>query len=152
MITMDVPLAGNWCLQDVVNEWRGHAFPHGLLSAPRWLAVRLNRFHYNDGRLQKVCSEMGHDFQRPVEIPIFGEQLQCHMESYMLCALAIHLGNSVQQGHCRTLLVDHASGQLHYCDDDKRSKVLRSFDCVASDVYVVFLIRRDVVQCATPVG
>ena len=39
MITMDVPLAGHGCLQDVVNEWRGHAFPRGLLSAPRWLAV-----------------------------------------------------------------------------------------------------------------
>ena len=63
LITLDVPLAGNWCLQDVVNEWRGHAFPDGLLSAPRRLAVRLNRFHYNDGTLQKVRSEMSHDFQ-----------------------------------------------------------------------------------------
>ena len=114
--------------------------------------MRLNRFHYNDDRLQKVRFEMGHDFQRPVEIPIFGEHLQCHMESCVICALAIHLGNSIQQGHYRTLLVDHASGNLRYCDDDKRSKVLRSFDCVASDVYVVFLIRRDIVQCAMPLS
>ena len=70
----------------------------------------------------------------------------------MMCVLAIHLGNSTQQGHYRTLLVDHASGKLHYCDDDKGSKVLRSFDCVAPDVYVVFVIRRDIVQCAMPVS
>ena len=99
------------------------------MSAPRWLAVRLNRFHYNDGRLLKVRSEMDHDFQRPVEIPMFGEQLQCHMESYMLCALSIHLGNNIHQGHYRTLLVDHANGKLPYCDDDKRSKVLCSLCC-----------------------
>ena len=66
MITMDVPLAGPWSLQDVVNGWGNHAFLHGLLLAPQWLAVRLNRFHYADGRLQKVRSETEHAIQGPI--------------------------------------------------------------------------------------
>ena len=95
---------------------------------------------------------MGHDFRRPVEVPIFDGQLQSHMDSYIVCALAIHLGSSIQQGHYRALLVDHVSGYLHYCDDDKRSKVLRNFASVAPDVYVVFLVRREIMQCAAPVN
>ena len=151
IITMDVPITGPWRLQDVVNEWGDPAFPHGLLSAPQWLAVRLNRFHYEDGRLQKVRSEMEHEFQGPIDIPIFRDQLQRSMEPYMICAFAVHLGNNIQHGHYRALLVDHASGKLHYCDDDKRSRVLRTFGSVAMYVYVLFLIRRDIMQCAMPV-
>ena len=70
----------------------------------------------------------------------------------MICAFAVHLGDNTQHGHYRALLVDHTSGKLHYCDDDKRSKVLRDFGVVAMDVYVVFLIRRDIMQCASPVS
>ena len=152
MITMDVPITGPWLLQDVVNEWGDPAFPHGLLSAPQWLAVRLNRFRYEDDRLQKVRSEMEHELQRPIAIPIFRDQLQRYVEQYMICAFAVHLGNNIQHGHYRALLVDHTGGKLHYCDDDKRSKVLRDFRGVAMDVYVLFLVRRDIMQCAMPVG
>ena len=98
--------------------------------------VRLNRFVFLES-----C----------INIPVFQSgNLQLSWKPYKVCALVIHVGEHVQSGHYRALLVDHASGTMHYCDDDKRAKVLRSFDAVSSDVYVVFLIACDITQCATP--
>ena len=151
MISIDVPANGDWALQDVINAWGHQTFIHGVTSAPHWLAVRLNRFVFLESRLQKIRAAMSWDREACINIPVFQSgNLQLSWKPYKVCALVIHLGEHVQSGHYRALLVDHASGTMHYCDDDKRAKVFRSFDAVSSDVYVVFLIACDITQCATP--
>ena len=63
---------------------------------------------------------------------------------YDLVALATHLGEHIHSGHYRALLYNRDNGSMHYCDDDKRSRILRTFASVACDVYAVFMIKRDI--------
>ena len=142
-LTLDVPEHGTWHLQDLIGAWRGHAFPQGLTSAPQWLAIRLNRFKFESGRMQKLRSEMM--WSDHVNMPLFiGDNLDTHDVPYEFTAFAIHLGEHVQSGHYRALLYDQDSWSMHYCDDDKRSKTIRTFQCVSRDVYIVFLSKRDI--------
>ena len=90
-LTLDVPEHGTWHLQDLIGAWRGHAFPQGLTSAPQWLAIRLNRFKFESGRMQKLRSEMM--WSDHVNMPLFiGGNLETHDVPYEFTAFAIHLG------------------------------------------------------------
>ena len=65
--------------------------------------------------------------------------------NHVMCAVYVfelHLGDDVQHGHYRALLVEGGNEKMHYCDDGKKPKVF-DFDVVAGDVYLILLGRRD---------
>ena len=142
MITLDIPMDGSWQLQDTVNAWWGQAFIHALGSAPRCLALRLNRFQScpTTGEVHKVRSEM--QWCAALSMPQFrDESLAVEHVQYDIFGFAVHLGERVSQGHYRALLYEQERNLLHYCDDGTKAKPLRDFSVVAGDVYAVFLSR-----------
>ena len=141
MILLDVPNSGTWHLQASIDMWHRQAFLHALVSAPQWLALRLNRFQQREpaGPISKVRAAM--DWCTELLLPEFTEGLSVHHVRYRVCAFAVHIGESVTSGHYRALLYSAVDGKLHYCDDNARAILLNDFHSVSCDVYAVFLAR-----------
>ena len=141
MILLDVPVSGPWHLQAAIDDWHRQAFPHALVSAPQWLAMRLNRFQQQTptGPLSKVRAAL--NWCTELLLPEFTEGLNVQQVRYRVCAFAVHLGDSVESGHYRALLYNADTGKLHYCDDNARAVILSDFHSVSGDVYAVFLAR-----------
>ena len=63
--------------------------------------------------------------------PVFtGAELQTNLAVYAVHAFAVHLGEDVQSGRYRVLLVDRGHERMHYCDDNRKPKLLRDFGVV----------------------
>ena len=138
LVSLELPNESSWTLQQAIDSWGNQAHIHALVSAPQWLAVRLNRFQMTADGVVKVRSSMR--WRTHVNVPLFSDGICTSHVTYSVKAMAIHIGAHVDSGHYRALLCS-AVGELYYCDDNKKAKLLSGFDCVARDVYVVFLSR-----------
>ena len=76
-------------------------------------------------------------------MPLFNNAtLSLSEVSFRLRACIVHLGESATCGHYRALLIqDGDEASLRYCDDGCKAKVLRSFDDISEDVYMLFFVR-----------
>ena len=111
LLTLDVPIDGQWNLQDQVNAWMGQAFTHALKSAPQWLAIRLNRFHRPtaSGAICKVRTALS--WCTAVQFPVFVDTtLEVYRTTYAVRAFAVHLGASPTSGHYRALCMTTSVG------------------------------------------
>ena len=140
-ITIEPSLEGHWVLQDAVDNWRSQAFTHALVSCPSWLLLRVNRFHQDaSGVVSKIRAAMR--WADRIRMPIFSHaDVSFHEVHYTLRSCIVHLGESAHTGHYRALLMPHGDeSNLRYCDDGSMAKVLRNFDSVAEDIYLLFLV------------
>ena len=76
-------------------------------------------------------------------MPVFNDATLSFSEvSFKLRACIVHLGEGATSEHYRALLMrDGGEVGLRYCDDGCKSKALRTFDGVWSDVCLLFLVR-----------
>ena len=143
-ISVDPPLEGHWMLQDAINRWRLQAYVHAISEMPNWLILRINRFRQDasDG-VSKIRSPMR--WAARIHMPVFNDSALSFSEvSFKLRACIVHIGDDAIRGHYRALFIhDGDEVGLRYCDDGCKAKTLRTFDEVAGDVYVLFLVREN---------
>ena len=68
-----------------------------------------------------------------VNVLLFCDGVRTSQATYSVKAMAIHAGAHIDSVHYRALLCS-AVGELYFCDDNKKAKLLNSFDRVAGDV------------------
>ncbi|CAE7677705.1 unnamed protein product [Symbiodinium sp. CCMP2592] len=148
-VTVDLPLEARG-LQHCVQEWSAqhyHTAFEGTL--PHLLCLHLSRYRRDDERgiLSKDDQALP-DWSEVLRIPQFAtsHDLQKHWQPYQVCAMALHYGPALHQGHYRCLTRWGQNPVRVWLHDDNRAAVPLSLpDSVelSRKAYLIWAIRLD---------
>ena len=123
-------------LQQLVMQWHQQAQVHGLSTSSPVLALQIHRF---DDRGYRIQFSLANEWK--IRLPLFinkGSEIQ-HLP-YEACAIILHTGESVSQGHyCAVLLEEGVPRFL--TNDGKRAIKAKPKDIplICQRVYLIVL-------------
>ncbi|CAE7723534.1 unnamed protein product [Symbiodinium sp. CCMP2592] len=148
-VTVDLPLEARG-LQHCVQEWSARHYHTAFDGTmPHLLCLHLSRYRRDDERgiLSKDDQALP-DWSEVLRIPQFAtsHDLQKHWRPYQVCAMALHYGPALHQGHYRCMTRWGQNPVRVWLHDDNRAAVPLSLpDSVelSRKAYLIWAVRMD---------
>ena len=137
-----VPNPADPCsIQSLVQQWHGQAQVHGLSKLSPVLALRIPRFDLKGDRLQLSILDSWN-----LTIPLFINQTSATQPvPYQVCAIILHSGATVLQGHCSAVLLEDGSLKFLTADGKRATKVkTKDIPQICQNAYIVLLKQQPV--------